>query len=162
MTIPGVTWKVGDRLGWKYVDGSGYQNTGVKTVTCVDSEYTILSDGWGWANIKLLKFWALIPPAPPFKTGDRVLRTSHDLGPKMSAGMEGVVESVGSIDMLVRTTYGGIVLTYPINGGYWEHAPSAPVSDKILCCKKCGDGFPMAVANQPDGSMVCWSCRNRR
>jgi formylmethanofuran dehydrogenase subunit E len=28
-------------------------------------------------------------------------------------------------------------------------------------CKKCHNFFPQAVANQNDGTMVCWSCRNR-
>jgi formylmethanofuran dehydrogenase subunit E len=28
-------------------------------------------------------------------------------------------------------------------------------------CKKCSNFFPQALANQNDGTMVCWSCRNR-
>lgn len=28
-------------------------------------------------------------------------------------------------------------------------------------CKKCQNFFPQAVANQNDGTMICWSCRNR-
>ena len=29
-------------------------------------------------------------------------------------------------------------------------------------CKICKNFYPMAVANQPDNSMVCWSCRDSR
>lgn len=27
-------------------------------------------------------------------------------------------------------------------------------------CTKCGEAFPFAEPNQPDGSFKCWSCRN--
>lgn len=29
-------------------------------------------------------------------------------------------------------------------------------------CKICKNFYPMAIANQPDNSMVCWSCRDSR
>lgn len=29
-----------------------------------------------------------------------------------------------------------------------------------MCCAGCGDFFAMAKPNQPDGTLVCWSCRN--
>lgn len=28
-------------------------------------------------------------------------------------------------------------------------------------CKKCQNFYPQALANQNDGTMICWSCRNR-
>lgn len=28
-------------------------------------------------------------------------------------------------------------------------------------CKKCHNFYPQALANQNDGTLVCWSCRNR-
>src|SRR5262249_6521179 len=40
------------------------------------------------------------------------------------------------------------------------------VAHQIFCgldgfpCKKCQNFFPQAVANQNDGTMICWSCRN--
>jgi formylmethanofuran dehydrogenase subunit E len=27
-------------------------------------------------------------------------------------------------------------------------------------CKKCSNFFPQALANQKDGTLICWSCRN--
>jgi hypothetical protein len=27
-------------------------------------------------------------------------------------------------------------------------------------CKKCHNHFPFAEPNQPDGTMICWNCRN--
>jgi len=29
-----------------------------------------------------------------------------------------------------------------------------------LTCPKCGEIYPYAESNQPDGSFKCWSCRN--
>jgi hypothetical protein len=29
-----------------------------------------------------------------------------------------------------------------------------------LCCVRCGEFYPMAVANFPDGTLKCWLCRN--
>jgi hypothetical protein len=157
MTIPSVTWKIGDRMVWNLTAVT--KPPGDRYVTEIEEGFTHIGD-WKAVHSVILKFWTLIPSPPTFKILDRVKRTSHDLGPYMVAGKDGVVESVGSVDILVRTD-DGRVTSYPINGGYWELAPVI-VSDEPMLCAKCGDGFPMAVANQPNGSMVCWSCRNRR
>lgn len=168
MTIPVADWEVGDVLQWIGPEdvSMGCRIKGeINKITSIVGEYIYLSDGTRWNSVywnPLTQFWTLVPPTPTFKTGDRVKRTSYDLGNDIYAGLPGIVEAVGSVDMLVRGD--GWVRSYPINGGYWEHNTTpAPVSDKPIQCKKCGDGFPMAVANQPDGvSMICWSCRNRR
>lgn len=42
-----------------------------------------------------------------------------------------------------------------------------PVSHQIFngldgfSCKKCHTFYPQALANQNDGTLICWSCRNR-
>jgi hypothetical protein len=33
--------------------------------------------------------------------------------------------------------------------------------DGLTCSGGCGNFFPMAVANRPDGTLWCYSCRNR-
>lgn len=34
-----------------------------------------------------------------------------------------------------------------------------PVNKDGCICKKCGEMYPYAEPNQPDGTMICYSCR---
>jgi hypothetical protein len=46
----------------------------------------------------------------------------------------------------------------------WTDLPGmpdqAPTKSEGVACKRCQEFYPYAVANQPDGTLKCWSCRS--
>jgi hypothetical protein len=71
----------------------------------------------------------------------------------------------GAVDMVSEDE---LRTKYPL--AWWSHftdlkliASAVPMvavqKPSGLNCKKCNEHFPFAAPNQPDGTMVCWSCR---
>lgn len=53
----------------------------------------------------------------------------------------------------------------PFTNGYWISKTSLTLKEKLksigsgLSCKSCQNFYPFAEANQPDGTLTCWSCK---
>lgn len=59
-------------------------------------------------------------------------------------------------------------LTDPFTNGFWINKTSLALKEKMrqahlssagLSCKGCQNFYPYAEANQPDGTLTCWSCK---
>ena len=76
-------------------------------------------------------------------------------------GDEGVNATSGFFTWLIREEEADIDLLVLVDRLelYLEHIRSKKYKDGMFC-RNCHSYFPYAEPNQPDGTLICYSCRN--
>jgi hypothetical protein len=76
-------------------------------------------------------------------------------------GDQSVINTGAYLSWLVRETHANIELLDLLEKleVYVENIRQRKSVDGMFCCK-CGTFYNFAEANQEDGSMICYSCRN--
>ncbi len=110
-------------------------------------------------------------PAKIYFVEGKDLDEARDLLKNVS-GFEGKINH-GKSDIFTEDTWDKILDLFKVTEEMFSQPQVDPIYYKICSsnlkqkndgefCKLCKNFFPMAVPNQLDGSMICWSCRNTR